>query len=357
MSRTSEEEFIIGRDSRILITGATGFIGSRLAARLLERGFRNLRCLGRPSGKMGQLEALCQKYGDRAQVEFFRGNLLSREDCAAATRDAEVIFHLAAGTGDKSFPGAFMNSVVTTRNLIEASHTHGCLRRFVSTSSFTVYTNNGAPRKKTLDESAPVEQHPEKRCDAYSFAKIRQDELVTEYGRRLGIPYVIVRPGYVYGPGKRAITGRVGVDTFGIFLHLGGSNTIPFTHVDNCAEAVALAGLTRGVDREVFNVVDDDLPSSREFLRKYKRQVRNFKSVYIPHALSFALCCLWEKYSEWSEGQLPPAFNRADWYVSWKKTRYTNEKIKRLLGWKPVIATGDGLQQYFEACRESFQHA
>ena len=67
--------------------------------------------------------------------------------------------------------------------------------------------------------------------------------MVIEYGQKFGIPYVIVRPGVVYGPGKVNISNRVGIGTFGIFLHLGGSNEIPLTYVDNCAEAIALAGL------------------------------------------------------------------------------------------------------------------
>ena len=106
--------------------------------------------------------------------------------------------------------------------------------------------------------------------------------MVEEYGRRFGIPYVILRPGAAYGPGDRGITGRVGIDTFGVFLHLGGSNRIPLTYVDNCAEAIVLAGLVKGVDGEVFNVVDDDLPTSRNFLRRYKKSVRSFRSLYIP---------------------------------------------------------------------------
>ena len=70
-----------------------------------------------------------------------------------------------------------------------------------------------------------------------------------------------MRPGAVYGPGKSQLTGRIGIDTFGVFLHLGGSNQIPFTYVDNCAEAIILAGLVQGVDGEVFNVVDDESPN------------------------------------------------------------------------------------------------
>jgi len=268
-----------------------------------------------------------------------------------------VIFHLAAGRGEKSFPDAFMNSVVTTRNLLEASLRHTCLRRFVSISSFAVYTNTQKPRWRLLDESCPVENRPELRGDAYCFAKVKQDEIVTEYGKRFGIPYVIVRPGYVYGPGNAGLTGRVGIGTFGVFLHLGGSNTIPFTYVDNCAEAILLAGLKKGVDGEVFNVVDDDLPSSRQFLRLYKRNVRRFTSIYVPHVVSYALCGAWEKYSNWSEGQLPPVFNRKTWQAYWKKTRYSNDKVKARLGWTPKVPTTEGLRRYFQSCRERDRHA
>jgi nucleoside-diphosphate-sugar epimerase len=349
--------FISAPDDPILITGATGFIGTRVVEALLDRGFRNLRCFARPSGDLATLESIADRFRDRATVEVINGNLLSDDDCVAATRDVAVVFHLAAARGEKSFPDAFLNSVVTTRNLLEASVQHGCLRRFVSISSFAVYTNSGKARWRLLDESSPVEQHPERRAHAYTFAKVKQDEIVKEYSDRFGIPYVIVRPGYVYGPGNEAITNRVGIGTFGIFLHLGGANTIPFTYVDNCAEAIVLAGLKKGVDGQVFNVVDDDLPSSREFLRLYKRNVRRFRSIYIPHLLSYVLCGLWEKYSEWSEGQLPPIYNRRAWHAFWKSTRYSNDKIKVLLGWAPQVPTGHALNIYFRSCRDKARHA
>jgi len=140
-------------------------------------------------------------------------------------------------------------------------------------------------------------------------------------------------------------------------LHMGGANPIPFTYVDNCADAIVLAGLVRGVDGEIFNVVDDDLPSSRQFLRWYKKNVKGFKSVYVPHVASYALCYLWEKYSRWSEGQLPPAFNRRRWHAYWKKTSYSNEKLKTRLGWAPQVSTAEGLRRFFASCREDGRNA
>jgi nucleoside-diphosphate-sugar epimerase len=350
---------IIAADDLVLITGATGFIGARLVERLLAHGVRNIRCFARPSSNTARLEAVIATRGKdcHARIEVTTGNLLSRDDCARAVKDVSVVFHLAAARGEKSIPDAFMNSVVTTRNLLEACARHPRLRRFVSVSSFSVYANRGNPGGRLLDERAPVEAAAAVRNDAYSFAKVKQDEIVAEVVGKAGIPCVVVRPGYVYGEGNEKITGRVGTDTFGIFMHMGGSNPIPFTFIDNCAEAIALAGLVPGIDGEVFNVVDDDLPSSRRFLRLYKKNVRRFRSIYVPHAMSFALCLLWEKYSDWSEGQLPPVFNRRGWHTYWKRTRYSNEKLKRRLGWKPIVPADHALELYFESCRQKLRHA
>lgn len=351
------DSFIITPDDRILVTGATGFIGSRVVETLLDRGFRNLICFARPSSELARIEAIIKRRPPGARIEVLKGNLLSREDCATASKDVALILHLAAGLGEKSFPDAFLNSVVTMRNLLEASLQYARLRRFVLVSSFSVYTNRQKPRWRLLDESCPIEEHPELRGDPYCFAKVKQEQIVAQYGKQFGIPYVIVRPGSVYGVGRDEIVGRVGIDTFGVFLHLGGPNTIPFTYVDNCAEAIALAGLVKGVAGEVFNVVDDDLPSSRQFLRLYKENVRRFRSIYVPHAVSHALCYLWEKYSKWSEGQLPPVFNRRRWHAYWKKTRYSNERLKTRLGWTPKVPMTEGLRRYFEGCREKQQDA
>src|SRR5215813_12162433 len=107
---------IVQPSEPVLVTGAAGFIGARVVQRLLDHGFRNIRCLVRPSSEEGKLESLRKKYPDA--VHIVRGNLLSRDDCAVAIKDAAVVYHLAAGRGQKLVADAYMNSVVTTRNLL-----------------------------------------------------------------------------------------------------------------------------------------------------------------------------------------------------------------------------------------------
>src|SRR5580693_9559812 len=161
------ESFIVNRDDLILITGANGFIGPHVLESLLNLGFCNLRCFVRPTSDLTKIDALVAAASNGVRIDVIRGNLLSISDCIAAAKDAAIVIHLAAGRGEKSFPDAFLNSVVTTRNLLEATHSHGCLKRFVSVSSFAVYSNKDKPRGRLLDETCPVDAQPALRGNAY----------------------------------------------------------------------------------------------------------------------------------------------------------------------------------------------
>jgi nucleoside-diphosphate-sugar epimerase len=291
----------------------------------------------------------------RAHVDIIQGNLLSRDSCATAVKGVSIVYHLAAGI-DKTFPGCFLNSVVTTRNLLDAVTKEHTLKRFVNIGSLAVYSNEKIRRGGLMDESCEVDTRLVERYDPYAYGKAKQDEIVLEYARTRGLPYVLVRPGITFGPGKAKIPGRVGIDTFGVFLHLGLNNTMPLTYVDNCAEAIVLAGLIKGIEGEVFNIVDDDLPKSRDFLRMYKKHVHRFMSIPIPYPAFYLLNLMWEKYSQWSEGQLPPVFNRRTCTAYFKGNTYSNKRAKELLGWRPRVRMSDGLERFFVHAREVVGH-
>lgn len=337
-------DYIASADDLVLVTGSNGFIGAKVVEILLEYGFSNLRCFVRPSSQLGRLEKVIRQLDAEANVEFVTGDLFSVEDCAKAAESVSIVYHLAAGF-DKSFAGAFMTSALGTRNLLDALLEVGKPRRFVNVSSFAVYSNLTLKRGSMLDESCPLEDAPQERFDAYGFAKLKQEELVREYGSRYSLPYIILRPGYVFGPGKRELSGRVGINTFGFFLQVNGSNLLPLIFVDNCAEAIVLAGLRPGVEGEVINVVDNELLSGREFLKAYKNKVRG-SSVRIPYAIAYLLCLLWEKYSRFSNNQLPPVFNRRRCSAEWKGNCYSNRKLREQLGWRPRVPMKQAIQLF-----------
>lgn len=327
--------YIIPAKDRILVTGSNGFIGAKVVETLLKYGFANLRCFVRSSSRLENLKQVLNRSAAGNAVELISGDLLSRDDCLKAAEGVSVVYHLAAGL-DKSFASAFMNSALATRNLMDAFLQNASAKRFVNVSSFAVYSNFKLKRGALLDESCPLEDSPQERYDAYGFGKLKQEELVREYGAKFGLPYVILRPGMVFGPGKKELSGRVGNGAFGLFIQVG-SNLLPLTYVDNCAEAIVLAGLRPGVDGEVFNIVDDELPTSRQFLREYKKRLTRFRSIRIPYPVAYGLSLLWEKYSNYSKGQVPPAFNRRRCAADWKRNRYSNQKLRKRLGWKPRV--------------------
>lgn len=338
--------WIADRTTPVLVTGAAGFVGSRVAGALLRMGFEHVICSVRPASDLALLHTAIPD-GLAARCEIREANLLSRDDCRRAAADAQVVYHLVAGRG-KSFPACFQGSVVSTRNILDALLEHGRPRRFVNVSSFAVYSNYRLKRGSPWDESCPIEDNLDERYDAYAYGKIRQDELVQEYHARYDIPYTIVRPGIVIGPGKKAIPGFVGMDTFGFFMHLGGGKPLPLTYVDNCAEAIVLAGLVEGVEGEVFNVVDDEPPTSRAFLRAYKKHVRRFWSLPVPYPAAYGLCAFWEWYAKRSQGQLPPVFNRRMCAFAWKGHTYPNRKLKERLGWERRVPMHEALRRYYE---------
>jgi nucleoside-diphosphate-sugar epimerase len=326
---------IISKDDLILVTGSNGFIGTKVVEILLEYGFSNLRCFVRPSSQLGRLEKTLNQFGTGKNVEIVKGDLLSADDCLRAADEVSIVYHLAAGF-DKSFAGAFMTSALGTRNLLDAFLKVGKPRRFVNISSFAVYSTLSLKRGATVDEGCPLENSPQERYDAYGFGKLKQEEVVREYGSRWKLPYVILRPGYVFGPGKRELSGRVGVNTFGFFIQVTGSNLLPLSFVDNCAETIVLAGLKPGVEGEVFNVVDDELLTNKQFFKAYRKKVRTF-SVRIPYLVAYLLSSLWENYCKWSKNQLPPAFNRRRCTAEWKSYSFSNEKVRKRLDWKPRV--------------------
>jgi nucleoside-diphosphate-sugar epimerase len=341
---------IVDTSDIILITGAAGFVGAKVVQALLTHGFTNLRCFVRSTSKLKGLESII-KDSKAADVEIMQGNLLSRDDCRNAVKDVSVIYHLAAGI-DKTYPGCFLNSVVATRNLLDAAITEPNLKRFVNTSSIAVYSNENIKRGGLLDETCEVDQNLLERHEPYTYGKAKQDALVLNYAKECNLPYVIVRPSVVFGPGKAKITSRIGSNTFGVFLHLGLNNIIPLTYVDNCAEAIVLAGLTKGIDGQVFNIVDDNLPRSREFLKLYKSKVRNFFSIPVIYPAWYFFNFFWEKYAKWSEGQLPPVFNRRSCVIYWKGNSYSNQKAKELLGWQPRVSMNEALDKFFGYMQE-----
>jgi nucleoside-diphosphate-sugar epimerase len=338
--------------TKALVTGATGFLGSALVNRLLARGRTDLRCLVRQGSNISHLETVAAKY-PKVNIERVVGSLGSIDTAAELVDGCETIFHVAAAMGGAP-ADIFLNTVVTTKNLCEAIARTSASRGgkpplFVLVSSFGVYGVADLPRGTTVDEKTPLESNPARR-DPYSQGKLRQEKLCWDYHANGVIRLAVARPGVIYGPRGGSFSARVGLGLFGVFLHLGGKNTLPLTYVDNCAEAIALLGDRPEAAGEVYNVVDDELIDAHDYLRRYKESVRPLRSLSLPYSVTMAMSHAVERYHRASKGQLPAIFTPYKTATTWKGNRFTNAKLKSL-GWRPLVSTEDGLARTFEALK------
>lgn len=125
---------------------------------------------------------------------------------------------------------------------------------------------------------------------------------------------------------------------------------MPLTYVENCADAIAQAGTRPEASGQVYNVVDDDLPTCSQYLRQYQRNVESLRVLRLPYFATRMLSKAVEAYSEWSKGQLPPVFTPYKTASTWGGNTFSNAKLKSI-GWIPAVSTKEGLRRTFASVR------
>jgi nucleoside-diphosphate-sugar epimerase len=332
---------------KILITGAGGFLGGRIVERLLARQQFDLRLGVRQNVGSAKLARWRGEFA-QANIDVMPLNLLARESIAPALAGVDTIVHAAAGTKG-GVADMYMNSVVGTRNLLEAL-AGTSVRRVLLVSSFSVYRTVDLPDNDLLAETSPLEMVGVEK-GGYAYTKVQQEHLYREYQSRLGFEGVIVRPGVIYGPGGGGMSTRVGISALGIFASLGRSNLLPLNHVDNCADAIAHTAIHAPAD-SVFNLVDDDLPSCGQYLREYRRKVKALKVIPLPYPALMAASKWLTRYSERSGGQLPAVLTPYVVRSMYRPLRYSNQAIKAL-GWSQRVSIDAGLAEFFEHLKQT----
>lgn len=323
---------------RAFVTGGAGFLGQQVVKGLLAHG-HHVVCLLRTRSNAEGLRGMSTT-SDRGRLELVRGTLGQPESYREALAGCDVVFHLAA-----EMRGAvavlFMTNVVATRAFLEASRRAG-VGRFVLVSSFGVYGTAGVQRHGVLDESCALDPQPHLR-DPYSYSKIAEEHVAWRAHREAGLPLVVVRPGVIYGPGRDWVSSRVGLRLGNTVIKMGGRQIVPYTYVDNCADAVHRAGVVPGIEGHAFNVVDDHLPTANGLLRYYRRHVRRLRVIPVPGWAIGPLsgACQW--YHDYSRGQLPAVISPYRSAAMWKPLRYSNDKARRMLAWQPAVSFADGL--------------
>jgi nucleoside-diphosphate-sugar epimerase len=337
---------------KLLVTGAGGFLGTALVERLAAHGYTDIRCNLRRATRISKLDAIPERF-PQLNLEYCIGNLKSRDAARRVVDGVQLIFHLAAGLkGDAA--DLFFDSVVASRNLLDAVADRKPIR-IVLVSSFGVYGVAPLGRNARVNEQTPLESHPEWRDD-YSHSKLRQEQLFWEYQRRYGFELVVLRPGVIYGPGGGHFSARIGIPVGNSQLFLGGRNLLPLTYVENCAEALVVAGAHEHAAGQVYNVHDDDLITCRQYLRAYKKSVRKIRSVPLPYSATRLLSRALVAYNRYSKGQLPATLTPYKVASLWAGNRFGNSKLHSL-GWQQPVPTAEALRRSFAAFRSELNNS
>jgi nucleoside-diphosphate-sugar epimerase len=335
-----------------LVTGANGFLGRALVARLLEAApAPTVRCVVR-SEQAAQTLKRSLAASDLCGAEVVVGTLSDSAFVRKALDGVDVLYHLAASPRGAA-ADIFLNTVVASGRILEGMRATGTRPHTVLVSSFGVYGVSGLCKGAVIDERTPLEPHPEWR-DHYSHAKLRQEMLFRDFARDDGLPLTVLRPGSIYGPGGNVLPSRVGLRLPGLFLVLGGANLLPLSFVGNCAEALRAAGSNPASVGRTYNVHDDDLPSCREYFRLYRKHVKRVRWLALPYTVTLWLAYAIEWYHRHSRGQLPAFLTPYRVKATWKGCRFDNGQLKSL-GWRPLVSPAEGLRLTFEAERGLLQ--
>lgn len=245
---------------KALVTGATGFIGGRLAERLLEEGWE-VRLLVRDPVRLAA--------SLRAVDDIVVGDLLDETAVARAVKDVGVVFHCAANVKTWDTWESYCSVNVTgVKILIDAiAKFNPGLSRLVHLSTVDVY---GFPMLPCDENSATAGNG-----FGYGESKLRGEALVREYGDKAGISHTIIRPANVIGPGSQFIT-RIGCElNSGIMLKVnGGRSNAGLVYIDNLVDRLIWAATAPNAHRECFNVRDDYDVSWSAFLGKFRKDIR-----------------------------------------------------------------------------------
>jgi nucleoside-diphosphate-sugar epimerase len=233
--------------SRIAITGAGGFLGGAV--------------LRRATQDCEDVLAIVRSQPKRADMR--QADLRDPRAVAGLLEGVGALVHLAAAK-QGPFHDQYPSTVKATEVLL-AEAERASVKRVVLVSSFAVYDFAKMSAGALLDESSPVDRSGIGR-DGYSETKALQEEVALQWAVRTGVELAIVRPGVVYGPGSWW-TYRLGEQFGRLWLCLGNDAEVPITYLDNCAHAIVHIALAPQLEHTIYNILDDDLPSQREYRR------------------------------------------------------------------------------------------
>jgi nucleoside-diphosphate-sugar epimerase len=275
-------------------------------------------------------------------VDFCEADLMDPDALRQAVQGVDVVIHTAAQLGDWcSEDESRAVNVGGLKNLINAATESGQLARFVHISSLGVYE---ACDHFQTDETTPPD---EQGIDAYTRTKAAAEAVLHDYRNRAGFPFVILRPGFIYGAGERHVVPRV-VETVasGRMKLIGdGKKVLNNTYVGNLVEAVLLAIENEQAVGEVFNIRDGRLVDRVEFIGTIADYLKMPRPGHVPHWLARLAVPIFESTGRWIGRESAPMLTKTRMKFMTLNLDFSIAKASRMLGYEPTVDFQDGIRE------------
>jgi nucleoside-diphosphate-sugar epimerase len=321
------------RSVRVCITGATGFLGGALTRRLLAEGVQ-VRALARPSAKADQIAA--------AGAQVIRGDLSDPVAINLAVEDAEILYHVAAIVEAPGDLADFLDANRGgTERVFQAALQHN-VRRIIYSSSIAVY--GLAAENQTIDESTPYDDQPALR-DSYSQSKIQADAFAVRFAKdnAAKISVTVLRPGVIYGPGKRLPFGLLGFNagkTNVVFAN--PENRYPLNYIENLVDTMQLAATAppNPTPRE-YIILDDDHLTLAQY-HQARHEIDHSRAIFFSGAPVLSAA----KFAEAIRIVKPGSsdFNVRQVSRALQNRHYSSRRIRQELNWSPRVPLREALR-------------
>ena len=323
------------RDDVCLVTGATGFIGSHLAERLVRDGYQ-VRCLVRPTSDTTSLNGL--------DVELATGDLTSAHSLERAVEGCRYVFHCGAMVSDWATPKEVSRvNVEGTRELLSASAA-ASVRRVVHFSSTDVY---GYPGGIEIDETYAATSFR----NWYAQTKLQAEAEVRRFAVTHDLDAVILRPSTVYGPRSREVVLEIAraIRSGHMLLIDNGRAIAGLCFVDNLVDATLLAMHHDGARGQAFNATDGLAITWRELADGLADGLGCSKPRWsMPYRLAegvgFSLEHGYRALHRTTRLKTRPLLSRQAVHVMGTNQSFSNRKARELLAWEPRVDYATGLE-------------
>jgi len=317
----------------VLVTGATGFLGGRVALALADEGWK-VRALGRRSSMLETLSGL--------GIEARRGDLRDRDAVMAACEGIDLVVHagaLSAPWGRRS--DFFDTNVKGTVHVIDGCRRHR-VARLVHVSSPSVIFDG-----RDVHDAAEDAPFPRRFLSAYCLTKKLAEDAVRAAA---GLDTVILRPKAIFGPGDTTLLPRLlAAGREGRLAQIGdGTNLVDLTYVDNVVHALRLALTRPEAAGRTFTITNGQPVRLWGVIRRMLAAAGcSTGSRRIPYPIAYAAAALMEARARLTGTE--PLLTRYSVAILARTQTYCIDAARRWLGYEPVVTMEEGLERTISA--------